>query len=111
MQLAANRQVKADGRFKTVYRGRSYYFSSANAKATFDGAPAKYAVAYGGYDPVQYVQLKTLAEGRLLCEYRGQMYCFASKANWEAFLKNPQRYVLQSQNQIPVRQVNHSRSK
>lgn len=111
VELAANRRVKANSQFRTVYRGRCYYFSSGDAKARFDAAPTKYAVAYGGYDPVHYAKSKSLLDGRMLCEYRGQLYCFATKANWETFQKDPQRYVVRKANAIPVRQVGHTRSK
>src|SRR5258708_24258013 len=41
--------VKGSSRFQSEYEGAKYYFASAEHKASFDGNPAKYAPAYGGY--------------------------------------------------------------
>lgn len=41
--------AKGSPRFKSNYEGANYYFASAEHKALFDAAPAKYAPAYGGY--------------------------------------------------------------
>lgn len=73
-----NRPVKGSMEFKSVYRGASYYFASAEGKARFDKDPARYEPAYGGYcaygvsrnhlvqiDPTAFV----IVEGQLLLQY------------------------------------------
>jgi YHS domain-containing protein len=44
-----NKAVKGSPRFSSEYDGANYFFASAEHKALFDAAPAKYAPAYGGY--------------------------------------------------------------
>src|ERR1051325_11788124 len=44
-----NKPAKGNPRFQSEYEGAKYYFASADHKALFDAAPAKYAPAYGGY--------------------------------------------------------------
>jgi YHS domain-containing protein len=44
-----NRPVKGNPKFQSEYEGAKYYFATAEHKALFDTAPAKYAPAYGGY--------------------------------------------------------------
>jgi YHS domain-containing protein len=44
-----NKAVKGSAKFKSTYEGAVYQFASAEHKAMFDAAPAKYAPAYGGY--------------------------------------------------------------
>jgi YHS domain-containing protein len=41
--------VKGDERFQSRYRGATYLFASAEHKAAFDAAPAKYEPQFGGY--------------------------------------------------------------
>jgi YHS domain-containing protein len=41
--------AKGNPKFKSSYDGAIYHFASAEHKALFDGNPAKYAPAYGGY--------------------------------------------------------------
>jgi YHS domain-containing protein len=44
-----NKAVKGNARFASEYDGAKYLFASAEHKSLFDGNPAKYAPAYGGY--------------------------------------------------------------
>ncbi|MFO1500524.1 MAG: YHS domain-containing (seleno)protein [Verrucomicrobiota bacterium] len=44
-----NRPAKGSKRFQSEDNGATYYFASAEHKALFDAAPAKYEPAYGGY--------------------------------------------------------------
>jgi YHS domain-containing protein len=41
--------IKGMKDFESQFQGAKYWFSSAANKATFDAAPAKYAVQFGGY--------------------------------------------------------------
>ena len=44
-----NKAVKGNTKFTSEYEGAKYLFVSAEHKTLFDGNPAKYAPAYGGY--------------------------------------------------------------
>lgn len=44
-----NKAVKGNARFSSEYDGAKYLFASAEHQSVFDGDPAKYAPAYGGY--------------------------------------------------------------
>ena len=44
-----NKAVKGNAKFSSEYDGAKYLFAGAEHKALFDGNPAKYAPAYGGY--------------------------------------------------------------
>ena len=94
--LKSRQVLLADPRFASVYEERTYYFSSAEAKADFDQNPKSYAPAYGGLDPVTWLAKRQMEEGQFLREYNGQFFLFASKENWETFKGNPNRYVLRS---------------
>ena len=99
--LVHGRKVPTQGLYQSVYQGRLYQFSCEQAKRKFDTTPETYAVAYGGFDPVQYVKSRQLSDGRMLTEYQGRLYSFASHANWEEFLRSPARYVVRSKKRDP----------
>jgi YHS domain-containing protein len=44
-----NKAIKGSPKFQSDYEGARYFFVSAEHKAQFDSAPAKFAPAYGGY--------------------------------------------------------------
>ena len=44
-----SRHAMGSPQFKTVHQGVAFYFASAEHKALFDQAPAKYLPQYGGY--------------------------------------------------------------
>ena len=44
-----NKPAKGNPKFSSEHDGATYRFASAEHKAAFDAAPAKYAPAYGGY--------------------------------------------------------------
>lgn len=44
-----NKAVKGNAKLSSEYDGAKYLFSNAEHKSLFDGNPAKYAPAYGGY--------------------------------------------------------------
>jgi len=80
--------------FSSTFEDHTYFFSSAETKATFDRNPESYAPAYGGFDPVVFLEKRQLVEGQFLREFEGRFYLFASKENWETFKSTPQRFVL-----------------
>ncbi len=97
VNLVAGRRVAARSGITSLYKGRIYHFADVSAKQQFDREPEKFALAYGGFDPVHYVRTQGLADGTLLCEFRGKLYSFASQANWQEFLKTPERYLTTDQ--------------
>ena len=58
--------------------------------------PERYAVAFGGCDPVHFVQTHNAVEGRFLAEHEGRFYMFATRENYLAFRANPTRNAQQS---------------
>ena len=44
-----NKPVKGTGTYQTSYNGAIYHFASADHKALFDGAPAKYEPQFGAF--------------------------------------------------------------
>lgn len=93
VSLMNERRLAAKASITTVYKGRQYAFFNTAAKAEFEKRPERYAVAYGGFDPVQYVKSRKMVNGRLLCKYGGRFYSFSSQQNWDEFKRNSARYV------------------
>ncbi|WP_010582509.1 hypothetical protein [Schlesneria paludicola] len=94
--LKARQVMPTDPRFSSTFEDRTYYFSSAQAKASFDENPKCYAPAYGGLDPVEWLNGRQMADGQILREHNDQFYLFVTKENWETFQNNPQRFVLRT---------------
>ena len=86
--------VPTNTAFSSTFEDRAYFFSTADAKAAFDRNPESYAPAYGGIDPVAWLEQRQMVEGQYLREYGGRFYLFATKDNWETFKTSPQRFVL-----------------
>lgn len=73
-----NKPVKGNAQFQSNYRSATYYFASAEDKAAFDAAPAKYEPQFGGFCaygvskeklvPID-VQAFQIVNGRLLLQY------------------------------------------
>lgn len=97
VSLKERRFEKANPALTSTFEERTYQFSSAAAKAAFDQNPEAYAPAYGGVDPVEWLEHQRLVEGQFLREYDGRFYLFASKENWEIFKSQPARFVLTSE--------------
>jgi len=73
-----NKPVKGNPELHSSYRGATYYFASAEDKASFDAAPAKYEPQFGGFCaygvsrgnlvPIK-VEAFQIVNGRLLLQY------------------------------------------
>jgi YHS domain-containing protein len=87
--------AEASGDFRSIYKGKSYYFSSAEAKARFDESPARYAPANGGNDVVMLMRHDKLVEGTLdhAGWYKDRLYLFSSAENLESFTREPSMYA------------------
>lgn len=93
VSLANGQQVRPDPSVTATYRGRVYAFANEQAKQEFTENPERFAVAFGGCDPVHFVQTQQAVEGRFLAEHEGRFYMFASRENHEVFKANPARFV------------------
>lgn len=73
-----NKPVKGNAQFQSSYKGATYYFASAEDKASFDAAPAKYEPQFGGFcaygvsqghlAPIK-IEATQIVNGRLLMQY------------------------------------------
>ena len=70
-----------------------YYFSSESAKRTFVENPERYAVSFGGCDPVHFVLTQQAVEGRFLAAHEGRFFMFATQENFDIFKANSDRYT------------------
>lgn len=86
--------VKANAQFSSVYEEHTYYFASAAAKKAFDADPAKFAIVYGGVDPVVWLERHEIVQGQYLREFSGRFYLFSEKEMWQKFKSTPERFVL-----------------
>ena len=94
--LKQRRFEAAREEFSSVFEEHTYYFASRDAKTAFDANPAHYAPAYGGIDPVVWLDRRDLVAGHYLREFDGRFYLFAEKDTWLTFKSSPQRFVLKS---------------
>lgn len=76
----------------SIEDSRIYFFSSEEAKATFDAAPQEYSVQLCGSDPVEFIETGTGVEGKFLRLVDGRFYLFKSKENYDALRNDPQGY-------------------
>ena len=97
-------QASTDQRFAATYKGRRYFFASEAAQKEFERSPEDYAVAFGGCDPVHFVDTQQVLEGRFLTIHDGKLYMFASEENYQRFSQDISRYTRQSSG---VSQVAH----
>lgn len=81
--------------FHSVFEGKTYYFSSAAAKATFDRAPQKYAPAKGGQDVIRLSRGESV-EGSLehAVWFRDRLYFFSSAETLNQFVQQPAKYAV-----------------
>ena len=73
-----NKPVKGSPQFQSNFKGATYYFASAENKASFDASPAKYEPQFGGFCaygvsigrliPIK-VEAFQIVNGRLLLQY------------------------------------------
>ena len=94
VSLRSKEFVAGKAEFSTIYEEHTYYFSRADALAKFQADPVHYAPAFGGIDPVTWLQEGRLVEGQFLREFGGRFYLFESKENWEDFKAAPHRFTL-----------------
>ena len=92
VSLTKGQTRPTDLSIQSVYRGRVYYFADEEARQEFESTPERFAVAFGGCDPVHFLQTHEPVEGRFLTEHGGRYYMFLSKENVAKFKENPEQY-------------------
>lgn len=97
-----NRQfVLVTNQYSSVFEGHTYHFASREAKATFDADPSRFAPAYGGIDPVEFLDNHTMVEGQFLREFDDRFYMFTNKEHWDTFKATPGRFILPTAKSSP----------
>ena len=88
------RAVKGDPKYSSSYGGATYYFASADDKATFDKRPAKYAPQYGGYCAHSMTKRKLSdIDPNVFLVYKGKLYVCSSPKAAKAFYSDPDANV------------------
>ena len=83
--------------YKARFGLKTYYFSSPEAKQTFESDPTRYAPAAGGSDVVLLVNTGEDIDGSLDFSlwYRDRLYLFRSRETQAIFAKTPDEYANQ----------------
>ncbi len=79
----------------STFKGRTFYFSTADAKADFDEHPQHYAPISGGQDVVLLAE-KVTKEGSLdhAVWFKGRLYLFTSQKTLEQFVATPKEFAI-----------------
>ena len=87
--------VDSRPQFVSVYQGRTYELSSAEAKARFDADPTKYAPVNLGNDVVLTARGETDAEGNLqhAVWFKDRLYLFRTDDTLKEFNAEPTKYA------------------
>lgn len=96
--LKDNRKlVDARPTIVSTYKGKTYAFSSAEAKQAFDENPHKYAPVSGGSDVVKQTAGQKGIEGTLehAAWYRGRLYLFSTADTRLEFVETPSKFVIE----------------
>ena len=82
--------VKGDPKYSSIFQGATYYFASADDKASFDKSPAKYKPQYGGYCA------NAMTKGKLndidpnaFFVYKGKLYVCTGETQLNTFKAKP----------------------
>lgn len=87
--------VDAQPEFQAEHEGKSYFFSSAKAKAKFLVNPRKYVPVAAGSDVVVLAHNHQAVAGTLdhSLWFRERLYLFSSEETRDTFMNNPRQYV------------------
>lgn len=88
------RLVESKREYTSMYRGKSYQFSSEEAKLVFEENPLKYVPARGGNDVVRLASGDDDVPGMLeyAAWYRGRLYLFSSPETRKTFVESPGKF-------------------
>jgi YHS domain-containing protein len=93
----SRRLLDAQPGIKSEFHGKTYTFSSSEAKQAFDENPRKYAPVGGGNDVVRQTSGETNVEGTLehAAWYRGRLYLFSTADSRHEFVETPSKFVVE----------------
>lgn len=79
----------------STFKGRTFYFSTADAKAEFDEHPLQYTPISGGQDVVLLAE-NVKKEGSLdhAVWFKGRLYLFTSQKTLEQFVATPKKFAI-----------------
>ena len=85
-----NRAVKGNPKYSSTYGGAIYYFASAEDKAEFEKAPAKYAPQYGGFcaNSMSKRRIADIEPDQFFI-YKGKLYLCAGPQQLNTFTAKP----------------------
>ena len=85
-----NRAVKGNPKYSSTYGGAIYYFASAEHKAGFDKAPAKYAPQYGGFcaNSMSKRRIADIDPNEFFI-YKGKLYVCTGPSELKTFTAKP----------------------
>lgn len=89
--------IDAQPTIVSTYKGKTFAFSSVEAKAAFDENPQKYAPAGAGADVVRLTAGEKDVEGTLehAAWYRGRLYLFSTSETRHEFAETPSKFVIE----------------
>ncbi len=87
--------VDARPEFSSVYAGKRYYFSSAEALVTFESDQSRYVPAQSGADVIHLALTGEYVEGNIehAVWYHGRLYMFTSAETMETFVSAPSSHA------------------
>ena len=105
--LESKRWHKGNVRFGAVHGGRTYLFSSEQAKQKFLADPQRYAPVLSGCDPVVFAETSQLIDGNhnIGLLIGGRTFFFTSEETRRRFELSPQAYVARAQQAISTGQL------
>jgi YHS domain-containing protein len=81
--------------YQATFEGKTWFFSSARAKAKFLENPRKFVPVAGGADVVVLAHSRQDVPGTLdhALWFRERLYLFSSAESCQTFLRNPKQYA------------------
>lgn len=93
--LAMDKAVKGDSKFTSTYKGKTYYFSSADAKKMFDAEPGKYLPKYDGLCATALAMgQKMESKPEIFSIHKDAIYLFSSAEAKAGFDKDPDATIV-----------------
>jgi len=92
VELVAGRETPGKAELSLEHEGIEYWFATAESKAAFAAAPAKFEVADGGACG-SMGPLSGMGDARRFTVHEGRIFFFASDGCRASFLKNPAKCI------------------
>ena len=92
--VAMKQAMKGDAAHASVYQGKTYHLTNADAKKMFDAAPATYVPAYDGWCATAMAQgMKLASDPTLFSVHEGRAYLFSTREAKAMFDKDAKGIV------------------